>query len=352
MPLVHRQEALFERRAEPMALLDVADAERELQRWDFAIVVTAADLISHYRPYALAVLSRALEAGVISTWRLDPHEPEHEADSDWRIDRMAQRLEALFLHIIGRRLGLEFSSDEANYLFDPQSVEALDAMRRWSAGGLDEARRRLAEIADVRVEEEASFRHATRARFYLRSLWVNRREIVSAVWEARPWQFPFRLSRLTTAATSTMLVLLMTAEAWDLGMTQSVWSATGASLALLLLTTLYVLFRQQLVLRRDRRGVLSEQLVVKNVSSFAVVLGGMLTTYLLLFAVTLAIGFTFYSPALIEQWAASVAGEIGGRHRLLLAAFIASVGIFTGALGASFESQSYFRYVTYVDEET
>jgi hypothetical protein len=51
-------------------------------------------------------------------------------------------------------------------------------------------------------------------------------------------------------------------------------------------------------------------------------------------------------------WAASLNGEIQAVHYVVLAAFVASLGLLIGALGASFEQHYYFRHVTYIDEET
>ena len=67
---------------------------------------------------------------------------------------------------------------------------------------------------------------------------------------------------------------------------------------------------------------------------------------------TLFLSQTFFSPHLIEGWAASLDGKIYPYHFFVLASFVASLGIIIGALGASFEEQGYFRHVAYVDEET
>jgi hypothetical protein len=186
--------------------------------------------------------------------------------------------------------------------------------------------------------------------FYIRALWLLRKDIMSAVLQAKPWQFPFRLSRLTTAALSTLLILMMTAEAWDLGMSQQLLWMSIFSLGVLLGTSLFIVKRQKLLLRRSQRR-LTEQIVVTNVASSLIVMVGMAVTYLMLFSLTLLFAEALFMEPLVASWAASLDGRIGLPNYLSLAQLTASLGLLIGALGASFEGQDYFRHIAYVDEE-
>jgi hypothetical protein len=169
--------------------------------------------------------------------------------------------------------------------------------------------------------------------------------------QAKPWSFPVRLTRLTTAAVSALLLLLMTAEVWDLGMSQSAVQVSGLSLLALLLTSVYTLLRQQLLMRRHA-GSLSEQTVITNIAVTGVVGLGMLTTYGLLFIGVLGLSLLIFRRPVVAGWVVALGGEIQAVHYIVLAAFVASLGILIGALGASFEQQYYFRHITYIDEET
>ena len=89
-----------------------------------------------------------------------------------------------------------------------------------------------------------------------------------------------------------------------------------------------------------------------NVAISVVVFLGMATTYLVLFLLTLLLSHVLFSHTLVVGWAVSLRGKIEPYHYLIFAAFVASLGIVIGALGASFELPSYFRHIAYVDEET
>ena len=350
MPVVARREAVPGRTAEPVDLLDLGVAERDALQWDAALVVTAAPLESRYKRFALGAPSRAVQTAVLSTARIDPAAALSATGEAERLETMSQRLFALTLHLLGHLGGLDHAADPRDLMYDLQTEADLDRMTCFSDEAAAQLRSEWADVADVRLEETGRYRgHA--ARFYLRVMRTNRREILRAIWQAQPWQFPFRFSKLTTAAVSTLVILVITAEAWDLGMSQPPAFVAALSLAALVGTSAYLLRRQQLIGRR-RTQRLSEQRVVSHVAITLAVFLGMATTYLLLFGVTLTLGQALFPHALVQGWAASLDGEITFAHYLTLAGFVGALGIVIGALGASFEEEHYVRHVAYVDEET
>lgn len=350
LPLEVREELAGSPIEEPVALLDAGVVERNIRHWDFTVVITNADLVSYYKTDAIAAVSRSLEGAVISTRRIDPRARSQSVSDSARIERLAQRIHTLALHALGHYSGLGHTDEPRNLMFDFRTIEDLDRAEDFTGEQLTELQTDLREVADLRLEETASSQRSSSLMFYLRAAWINRHDIGEALWEARPWQFPYRFSRLTTAALSAMLVLIVTAEAWDLGMTQGSLFVLLFSLVVILFTTIYSLTRQKLFVRREHRR-LSEQNVVTNVSTFAIVFVGMTTTYGLLFLLTLLGSKTLFGPLLADNWTTAFEGVPSFGHYLKLAAFVASLGLFIGSLGASFEKHTYFRHVTFVDEE-
>jgi hypothetical protein len=210
-------------------------------------------------------------------------------------------------------------------------------------------KKELEEVADRRLEETAAYLRVNPWRFHLLSAWLNRRDIASAVWEARPWQFPFRLIRLTTAALSAMLILLFTAEVWELATAQAPLLVILLSLISVGCTVSYVMLRQGLFVGLGKFR-LTEQIVTTNITMALVVLLGMITTYLLVFGTALLSGALLFTPRLVMGWAAHANLPIWDEY-LLLSGFVAALALFIGALGATFESSDYFRHITFVDEE-
>lgn len=351
VPFVRRHEMVQQFREEPVTLLRRGSEEREAHEWDYAIVVTAADLVSHYKPFALAALSRSLDAAVVSSQRLDPQSVDVEVDQHVRINAMRARLRVLALHVFGHLNGLTHADDPSNLMYEVESVDELAGMQSFTPEQLADMGENLRQIADQRLEEQEDAQLVWLWSFYLRGIWINRHEIADAVVQAKPWQFPQRLVRLTTAAVSTMMVLMLTAETWDLALHQPLSRLAGMLLFSLFVTTAYVVARQQLLVRRDVHRV-SEQTVITNVSSTTVVLLGLATTAAVLLAATFLAGMLLYRESLVERWAAPIAGGLGAFTYLRMSMFVSSVGLLIGALGASFEAQHHFQHITFVDEET
>jgi predicted Zn-dependent protease len=349
MPVIVRREAVLHHPAEPVKLLDMGVAERDAGHWDYALVITEAELKTYDKPFAMATPSNAVNVAVLSTSRLDPAAWLASCSEDERIALLERRIVALAMHQLGHLNGLHHRDDPKDFMHDVPSPQALDKLEYFGEETREAINRQLDDVADLRLEESAPQHHVVT--FYLRAAWHDRGDILAAVRRIRPWVFPVRFSRLTTAAASTMVVLLITAEAWDLAMSQSVGTIVGLSAGSLAVASSFLLERQHL-LSRLRKGKLSEQRVVSNVSMVVGVFLGMAVTYALLFVVTLGATELLFSKRLVKSWAASLDGNVGIVHYLTEAGFVASLGILIGALGASFEEEGYFRHVAIIDEET
>jgi len=344
MPSIEQQATTDGKVVEPVALLESSLIERDRNHWDFVVVISPADLKSYTRPYAFATLSRTFDAVVLSTARIDS--PSTTTD----VDTLAHRMAALVIHAIGHLSGLGHDTEPDNYMFGLGTTDDLDRMNCLSGEQIEIMDQDLREIADLRLEEQHRGHRRSAARFYAQSAWINRGEILESVWHARPWEIPFRLARLIIGAVSTMLVLLMTAEAWELGMSQPGSTATTLSLACVLATAGYVAWRQRLFAHRQQIA-LTEQVVTTQVATALILIAGMVTTYLALFLLTVVLCSSLFPADVVVNWAASLEGDIGPSNYATLAAVVASIGILIGSLGASFEGQHYFRHITYVDEE-
>ncbi len=349
MPVTRHPQFEVAFRESPIRLLDFAVTERDIRRWDFGIVVTAADLISHWKPFAFAAFSTSLGLSVISTSRIDPENSSGPGCNSAHGTTCRGRIRSLVLHSLGHLIGLDHVDDRTNCMYDFESATDLDAAHHWSSEQIVQAREALREVADLRLEERSDLTNAGRVRFYLRSAWTNRREILQAISQGEPWLFPLRLSRLATAAISAQVVLMISAESWELGMSLQLPTAIVFALFCLLLTSVYVVRQQRVLVRRERTGN-REQTAITNVSAMVIISGGLLTTLLGLFLVTLAGCLLLFPRSVVVSWAGSVT-QIGWPQYAALALSIATVGLVIGALGASFEDQNYFRHMTFVDEE-
>ncbi|MEM1117711.1 MAG: DUF2391 domain-containing protein [Bacteroidota bacterium] len=352
-PLAHRRDvAPAGTRAEPVDLLDLGATERRLAGWDFALVVTADDLHAWFRPFTLATPSQAVDTAALSLARLDPGTRDPSIPEVERQRRLAHRLAALALHSFGHLNGLDHEARPEAVMHPPRSPADLDASGlSFTPENRAEIEAEVADVADPRMEEQSAFERLGDAAFAVRAVLLNVDDVADTVLQIRPWRFPFQLSKLTTAAFSTLVVLVMTAEAWDLGARQPLWLVAGLSLFALVGTAAYLVQKQGLLARRHGQ-TRTEQQVVQSVSILLSLGLGMATTYGLLFGSALVLRLLFFDAAILDGWAASLGRSVGPDEVLAFSGFVAALGILVGALGASFEDQTYFRHVAYVDEET
>jgi len=345
MPVMERLVTAPRDRVEPTLLLDEGMHERDSRRWDFAVVVTQVDLMSYYRPFAIAVPSRAIGVAVLSTARL--HGPLVDEEGAPRSGRatLAARIAALLIHLVGDLNGVPHCGHEGHFTSAPKTPSCLDAMTQTCPARKEHLTRELQDVADLRLEEVPDSARSGAVAFYARAIRINFDDIVSAVTRARPWEFPVRLGRVTAAATSSLFVLLLTAEVWELGTRESPVLVAAMSSAALLASTVFVLTQHRLLLLLGR-GSRTEQIVTTNTAITLVVLVGMLATYLVVWLSALVIATLLFDAELEQRWAAL-------DHSVpivLFASFVASIGILVGALGSTFEGR-YLRHVTFADEE-
>ncbi|UTF59139.1 hypothetical protein [Gilvimarinus sp. DA14] len=347
---VQREEVPLSIRQEPSALLRDGSDLRDAEGWDFAILFTAADLTCRYKPYSIAVTSSALDLAVVSTNRIDPHAFDAEVDESERVHTVAQRLTTLCIRSLGHLNGLATAREENNFMHIPSSPKELAKMREFDSDQHSAIENNLHQIADPRLEETQAAEKLSPFRFYLQSAYINRHEIADAVLHARPWEFPLRLLRLTAAAVSTTTLLMLTAETWHLASYQAIATLAMLLGVVLAVTTALVAVRQRLLIRR-RRSLMREQIVITNCSAVLIVLLGLASTAAALLALNLSAGYLLYPLSLVAAWIESDIGMVMSTTYWQVALFVTTLGLFIGALGATFEEQHHFRHVVFVDEE-
>jgi hypothetical protein len=327
-------------RVEPVRLLDAAEIDRDLRGWDFAFVVTSRALRGRERERVLGVTAGIFATAIVSTAYLDDNNAQ-EAHVP-----LSPRLHALALHLFGRLNGV--SPDTApGWMRGVEGPADLDGPGGFAPEAVDALAARMEEVADLRVEEMGG-RARGRLGFYARSLWQNRGALPRAILRMRPWSFPLRLRRLTTAAGSALAVLVMTAESWEMAANLSSPTIAVLSLAAIAGTSAYLIRVQRLL--AARQGPLREQRAVSNAGTVMAVAAGMAVTYAGVFAMAWLLAAGLFGGELLATWTGASEREAASL-RLRLAALAASLSVVIGALGASFEPYGYFRHVTQVDDE-
>jgi hypothetical protein len=327
---------------EAVEACEILQRLRDQYRWDMTFGFLRITEANQTRKRPLAVASSPLDVAVIA-------EDLFSVQLDATI--YSSRVLHLLLHLFGHLNGLSVEGHTAaNLMADIQHFQDLDANKTFSSEQMDRIRANLESIADPRMEELGLNKRGKMLSFYTRSVFTNLHEIFDSLLKAKFWRFPLRLSRLLTAAISSLFILLMTAEAWDVGVNLPWATALGSIIAGVIGPFFFVLFQQNLLLKKEPHRM-TEQAVTSQVSTSLTVFLGMLVTGLLLMTIALSLSYGLFPTRVVERWLADSGTDLSWQAYLKLSCFITSIGMVVGALGASFETRTYFRKVVLIDRD-
>ncbi|NNF59100.1 MAG: hypothetical protein HKN04_12770 [Rhodothermaceae bacterium] len=325
----------------PLDFLEIGLAEKLERRTHFLLIVTEVDLSSSTLAYTLALPSQLTNIGIISTKRLDPGFWGETADPK----RAAARLSALLLHTFGHLLNLPHSAHPTNVMYPLESVEDLDRMGMLAPEQLAEMRRALPREAHERVARTG------RLGFILNVLVTDARAIGRAVVRANPLRLLTKMPTMIAAALSVIIVLLFSAETWDVASAVSVPQVvvfSGASFTAAAFV-LYRAFAFDALLSRDR--LLTESTVVTAAATVLSLLATLVLLFLF-FGGLMYVGIiTVFPERLMETWPTTDPATRTLDH-LKLSLFLASMGVLAGSLGGRSDSRDLVRSVLFLTEES
>ena len=185
----------------------------------------------------------------------------------------------------------------------------------------------------------------------LKTLVRNAGAIARAVRRANPLRLLTRLPTMIAAALSVIIVLLFSAEVWDVASAVSTAQIALFSVASLAaaLFVLYRAFAFDALLTRER--LLTESTVV----TAAATLLSLVLTLLILFAALGALMYlgiiTVFPKPLMSAWTSTDPATSTLDH-IKLSLFLAAMGVLAGSLGGRTDSRDLVRGVLFVTRET
>jgi len=246
----------------------------------------------------------------------------------------------LFVHLIGHLLGAPHDPGGvmAPFALEPgrRSIPAFDA----------DVKRRLERIAaGVPEAEVASSGPLGLAWFHVLSLARNPDQVAAAVRESRAPLLSLSLPRLATAALTPTLILVFSAEAWDVGFHLGVPTTVLFASVSVLAAAVHVVLVQNLSFPRKPHSVLTEHMALVNVTVFCIVLLAIVGLFALVWAVMLVIELVVFPPNLMSNWPSLEDPAVGVVELVRTGAFIATVGVLSGALAGGLESRTVLHHL-------
>ncbi|KZX97332.1 MULTISPECIES: hypothetical protein [unclassified Sulfitobacter] len=325
----------------PLDFLEIGLAEKLERDLPFLLIITEVDLSSKSLAYTLALPSQLTNIAVISTRRLDPAFWGDESDPD----RTADRLAALMLHCFGHLNGLRHNADPTKAMFAIEGVQDLDRMARFDADELQQIARNLPREARERSTRD------DKVRFTLRMLFEDAGAIARAVVRANPFRLLTMMPTMLAAALSVIVVLVFSAETWDVASAVSMPQILSFSL-MCLASAAFVLYRAfafDTLLSRDRR--ITESGIVTMAATILCLVLTLLLMFLFFGGLMYLVIISVFPERLMESWPGTGDATTTIDH-LKLSLFLAAMGVLAGSLGGRSDSRDLVRGVLFFTEET
>lgn len=317
----------------PSAFLDDASLRITEGPYDAFVVVTDAPLVSHRKRAVAGLASPISRIVVVSTRKLliGPREAGPRS-----LDSPAVRWNAatLLLHLFGHVLGASHSAEGGvmePFRFDPgrRSVPDFESNET----------RTLERLADEMPETAVSHGRLRRLAFHAACLRRNPGEVVRAVTDSRAVLLPLSLPKLATTAVTPTLILVFSAETWDVGLHLSNLVASVFALVSVVAAAVHLVFVQNLWFPRGPEQTVTEHTALVNIAVFLILLLGMVGLFLLVGTIILFIELFVFPPNLMTNWPSLENPTVNVVDIVRTAVFISTLGVLSGALAGGVENR-------------
>lgn len=330
----------------PSDFLDEASMGMAQGPYDMVVVVTDVILVSRNRKVQEGLASSTARIAVISTRNLAAT-PRGETLRELDSPPVQLNGSALLLHLVGHLAGLDHR----------RGSEVMQSfVFRASRRGLPQFTRtehKALERISASLPERELHGRATLAELLFHLLMAIRHpvQLVKPLLRSKAILLPLSLPGLATAAVAPSFLLVFTAEIWDVGLGMSNTVASVYALLSVIGASLFLANVQSLFLPRKNRNVLTEHLAVANASIFLSILLMCVGLFLIVAALMLVIEIFIFPAGLVQTWPTLDQPAVTLADKLRLSAFIATVGVSTGALAGGFESRTMMQNLALFEDE-
>lgn len=331
----------------PSDFLDEASTRMAEGPYDIVVVVTDTVLLSRHRKVRAGLASPTARIVALSTRALTVT-PRGRAERGINEAAVHANAAALLLHLLGHVAGLNHAGDSEvmrPFVFR-ETRRGLPLFNATECNELSRHRDRL---------PERELRGSARLAAFLFHVMMSLRhpaKVLQPLLRNKAVLLPLSLPGLATAAVAPSFLLVFTAEIWDVGLGLSnAIAATYATLSILG-ATLFLARVQSLFLPRRERNVLTEHLAVANSVIFLSILLACIGLFVIVAALMLVIELFIFPADLMQTWPTLEQPVAGFTDKLRLSAFIATIGVSTGALAGGFESRTVIRNLALFEDET
>ena len=324
----------------PSEFLDSASQIMAEGPYDIVNVITDVGLMSRKKRIEAGLCSSVARIIVISTRKLITTGRNKETRS-LHDEHVRFNSALLFLHLTGHMLGLkDVSAVNSKIMGTVDFNRELKTIPSYNTREKEILRKKAPKAPDRELKNGNAVET-----FIFHVLMTGRhlKEFFKPLLENKsPLLFLF-LPGLATAAIAPALILIFTAETWDVGLGMTNGTATFFAVISILGASFYLVRIQSLFLPRKEKRILTEHLAVANSVIYFSIFFACIGLFSLVAGLMLVIEVYIFPPDLIQTWPTLDKPEVSLADKIRLAVFISTVGVTTGALAGGLESRTFIQ---------
>lgn len=328
----------------PSEFLDTASFKMAEGPYDMVTVLTDTPLISRKNRAEPGLASPVARITVMSVRSLYTTSRKQAAmpDKSYTITNNAA---LLYLHLAGHLLGLKDTTTAQSKIMGASFTGFtgyIDKVPSFSTKEKASLQKNAQRIPDRELHGGNAFEWLI---FHILMTFRHLRTFFSPLLSNKALLLPLSLPGLATAAIAPALLLVFTAEIWDVGLGMTNGTAAFFAAVSIMFASFYLVRVQSLFLPRREKSTITEHLAVANSIIYFSIFLACIGLFLLLGGLMMVIELYIFPPGLMQTWPTLDRPDITLTDKIRLATFISTVGVTTGALAGGLESRTIIQHL-------
>ncbi|WP_188440427.1 hypothetical protein [Planktosalinus lacus] len=326
----------------PSVFLDDASMRMSEGPYDLITVITDVGIMSRRNNLVAGLTSSVTRIIILSTRKLTStgrNKPRLALDDA----RVRYNSGTFLLHQIGHLLGLKTTSSVTSKIMGAKSFsEELKKIPSFTSQEKQLLKKNAQKAPDRELRDANDVETFI---FHILMTFRHLKTFFRPLLKNKALLLPLSLPGLATAAVAPAIILIFTAEIWDVGLGMTNGTAAFFAVISIMMASFYLVRVQSLFLPRKEKRILTEHLAVANSVIYFSIFLACIGLFLMVGILMMIIEMYVFPPDLMQTWPTLNKPEILLEDKIRLAVFISTVGVTTGALAGGLESRTLIQHL-------
>lgn len=325
----------------PSDFLDTASFRMAEGPYDMVHVITDVPLISRRNRSEPGLCSPVARITVMSTRKPASRIKERPPEEQYSCNRYNAAL--LFLHLTGHLLGLNDTTPAKSRIMGVADFNMQrNKVPSFSAEERSFLKKKAYHIPDRELSGGNSFERFV---FHIIMTFRHLGQFFQPLLSNKAVLLPLSLPGLATAAVAPSILMIFSAELWDVGLGMSNGTAAFFAVVSVMLASFYLVRVQSLFLPRKEKRVITEHLAVANSTIYFSIFLACVGLFLMVGTLSIVVELYIFPEGLMQTWPTLDRPQVTLEDKIRLAVFISTLGVTTGALAGGLESRTIIQHL-------